>query len=295
MKKLVGFVTVLLTVFVLAACSGGNDLTVGTQTYSETKIMGYMYKELIEAETDLNVDVKTDMATDTLVLESMMSDELEIATTYTGTALASFFTIDNPRDAEATMEQTQHDFLDEYNIKVYDSLGFANTYALAVTEEMAEEYNLETISDLAALADTFDFGSDTSWLERRGDDGYTAFTELYGFEFGETSPMSPNLVYEALESNERDVVLAYSTDARIDTMNLKTLEDDLQFFPPYEASSYVKQEILDEYPELDEIFSKLEGEIDLDTIRALNRRVDIDGEEPHDVAIDFLEERGMLE
>lgn len=295
MKKLTGFLIVMVSALVLAACSGGDDLTVGTQTYSETKVMGYMYKELIEANTDLSVDVKTDMATDTLVLESMMNDELHIATTYTGTALASFFTIDNPRDSAATMEQTQNDFMDEYEIKVYDSLGFANTYALAVTQAFADEHGITTISDLAGLADTLDFGSDTSWLERQGDDGYTAFTELYGFEFGKTSPMSPNLVYEALESEERDVVLAYSTDARIDTMNLQTLEDDLQFFPPYDASSYVNQSILDEYPELDEIFSDLVGEIDLDAIRALNRRVDIDGEEPEDVAVDFLEERGMLE
>lgn len=295
MRKQLGFVMVLLSILVLAACSGGDKLTVGTQTYSETKIMGYMYKELIEAETDFKVDVKTDMATDTLVLEAMMNDELEIATTYTGTALASFFEIENPRDTEATLEQTQTDFSDEYNIKVYDPLGFANTYALAVTEEFAEEQGVTSVSDLADIADTLDFGSDTSWLERQGGDGYQAFTELYGFEFGKTSPMSPNLVYEALESNERDVVLAYSTDARIDTMNLETLEDDLQFFPPYEASSYVKQEIIDENPELDEIFSQLEGKIDLDTIRALNRRVDIDGEEPHDVAIDFLKEEGLLE
>lgn len=293
MKKKLGLL-LLLALFILSACSGGDKLTVGTQTYSETKTVGYMYKELIEANTDLTVDVKTDMATDTLVLEAMMNDELQIATTYTGTALASFFTIENPRDPEATMEQTKKDFSDEYNIKVYDSLGFANTYALAVTQEFADEHNLNTVSDLKDMADDLKFGSDTSWLERKGDDGYTAFTELYGFEFGKTSPMAPNLVYDALKKGDADVALAYSTDARIDVYNLKTLEDDMQFFPPYDASSYVKQEALDEYPELENIFSELIGKIDLDTIRKLNTKVDVDGEEPHDVAIEFLKEQGML-
>src|SRR5699024_5593822 len=109
--------------------------------------------------------------TDTLVLEAMMNDELEIATTYTGTALASFFTIDNPRDSEATMEQTKNNFKDEYNIKVFDALGFANTYAIAVTEDFANENDLEKVSDLADLSADLAFGSDTSWLERSGDDG----------------------------------------------------------------------------------------------------------------------------
>src|SRR5690625_4525913 len=134
-KRLSLFIFVMMIGLVLAACSGGgkDKLIVGTQTYSETKTLVYMYKKLIEANTDIEVEVKTNIDTYKLVLEAMMADELEIMTTYTGTALASFFTIDNPRDSDATMEQTKRDFKEEYNITVFDRLGFANTYALAVT------------------------------------------------------------------------------------------------------------------------------------------------------------------
>lgn len=293
MKKILLFS--LFTILLLSACSGGDKLTVGTQTYSETKTMAYMYKELIEDQTDLKVDIKTDMATDTLVLEAMMKDDLQIGTTYTGTALASFFEIDDPSDQEGTLEQTKNDFMDEYNIKVFDPLGFANTYSFAVNQDFADEYNVEKVSDLKGMADDLSFSSDSSWIERKGDDGYKAFVDVYGFEFGTTSPMNPNLVYEALKQGESDVALAYSTDARIDIFDLYTLEDDEQFFPPYDASSYVKQEALDEYPELEEIFESLEGKIDLDTVRELNRKVDDDGEEPADVAVEFLQEEGMLD
>lgn len=293
MKKILMFS--LFIILLLSACSSGDTLTVGTQTYSETKTMAFIYKELIEDQTDLKVDVKTDMATDTLVLEGMMKDDLQIGTTYTGTALSSFFEIDDPSDQEGTIEQTKNDFMDEYNIRVFDPLGFANTYAFAVTQEFADEHNLKEVSDLKDMAEDLKFGSDSSWLERKGQDGYDAFVELYGFEFDSTLPMSPNLVYEALKEGENDVVLAYSTDARIDIFDLYTLEDDKQFFPPYDASSYVNQETLDEYPELDEIFESLEGKIDLDTVRELNRKVDDDGEEPEDVAVEYLEEQGMLD
>lgn len=294
-KFMTAFLVTVVSVLLLSACSSGDKLVVGTQTTSETKAIAYMYKELIEDQTDLKVDVKTDMATDTLVLEAMMSDDLQIATTYTGTALASFFDIEDPSDQEGTIEQTKRDFKKEYNIHVFDPLGFANTYALAVTQEFADEHNLSNVSDLEGIAKELDFGSDTSWLERKGEDGFKAFTELYGFDFKSASPMSPNLVYEALKSGEKDIVLAYSTDARIDIFDLKTLEDDQNFFPPYDASSYVKQETLDEYPELEAIFTSLEGKIDLDTIRTLNRKMDDDGEEPADVAVEFLKENGLLE
>src|SRR5699024_4160831 len=108
-------------------------------------------------------------------------------------------------------------------------------------------------------------------------------------------PMQPNLVYEALKNGESDVSLAYSTDARIDMFDLETLADDKNFFPPYDAQSYVNQETLDEHPELEEIVESLEGKMDLDVIRDVNRRVDDDGEEPADDAVDFLEEERMLE
>lgn len=296
MKKLFSTLALTLTAaLVLSACFGGDKLTVGTQTYSETKTLAYMYKELIEDQTDITVDVKTDMATDTMVLEAMINDDLEIGTTYTGTALTSFFEMDDPSDQEGTIKQTQDSFKDEYNIHVFDPLGFANTYAIAVTENFAEEHDLENVSDLEDIADELDFSSDSSWFERKGEDGYEAFVDLYGFDFKDVSPMQPNLVYEALQNGESDVSLAYSTDARIDMFDLETLEDDKNFFPPYDAQSYVNQETLDEHPELEEIFESLEGQIDLDVIRDLNRRVDDDGEEPADVAVDFLEEEGMLD
>ncbi|RYG73092.1 osmoprotectant ABC transporter substrate-binding protein [Lentibacillus lipolyticus] len=293
-KNLIVIVSLLFLTLLISACSGGNTLTVGTQTYSETKTIGFMYKHLIEDNTDLSVNVKTDMSTDTLVLEGMMNDEIDIATTYTGTALTSFFSMKHPKDREKTMEQTKNQFAEEYNIKVLDPLGFANTYSLAVREDFAKKHNLSSISDLKDMASDLNFGSDTSWLERQGDDGYKAFKELYNFEFGETSPMSPNLVYDALNEKDKNIVLAYSTDARIDVYDLKTLNDDKNFFPPYDAATFVREESLDEYPELEELLNKFVGKLDLDVIRELNRKVDIDGKNPKDVAEQFLKDENLL-
>lgn len=296
-KLLMSLSLFVLFVFPLAACSsdGSGSITIGAQTYTETKIIAHMYKELIEDQTDLSVEVKPDLATSPIVLEGMQAGDIDMSTQYTGTMISSFFDIENPQDSEATLQQAKDDFSDEeFNFKVYDPLGFANTYAFTVRKDLADEYNLEKVSDLTDIAGDFSAGFDTAWLEREND-GYPAFIETYDFEFGETNPMEIGLVYDAVKNEEVDVVLAYSTDPRIVAYDLVILEDDKNFFPPYDAVPSIKQETLDEYPEIEDAIAPLIGSFDEEIIGELNGKVDLDGEEIEDVAIEYLKNQNLIE
>ena len=174
------------------------------------------------------------------------------------------------------------------------SYGFDNTYAFMVTESFANEHNLEKVSDLEALSDTVRAGIDTGWIDRDGD-GYEAFKALYGFEFTTLLPMEIGLVYSALQSGDMDVVLGYSSDGRIDSYNLVILEDDLQLFPPYDASLVISNSLLKAHPELEAVLLKLEGSITPTDMQALNRKSDEMKVEPQMVAKEFLEENNYFE
>lgn len=86
----------------------------------------------------------------------------------------------------------------------------------------------------------------------------------------------------------------YATDARIEKFNLKVLEDDKMLFPPYYAAPTINKELLDENPELEDIINQLAGLIDDDTMRNLNKKVDIDGQTEKEVAMEFLKEHNLL-
>lgn len=93
-------------------------------------------------------------------------------------------------------------------------------------------------------------GMDSSWMDRKGD-GYPAFKKKeYGYSFGTVRPMQIGLVYDALSSGKLDVAVGYSTDGRISAYDLKVLEDDRRFFPPYDASPLASDQLLKEKPEL---------------------------------------------
>ena len=192
------------------------------------------------------------------------------------------------------MELVVAGFDDEFDQKWFPSYGFANTYAFMVTQELADQYDLVTISDLEDIASELDAGVDTSWIQREGD-GYDAFLNTYGFDFNRVYPMQVGLVYNALQAGEMDVVLGYSTDGRIRSYDLDVLEDDRQLFPPYDASPVATSEVLEAYPELNEVLLKLQSSITDEEMQELNYISDNNLVEPKVVAEDFLEENNYFE
>lgn len=298
-KFYLGILLGVLLVFISAcgsssSSSSSGTITIGAQTYTETKILAEMYKALIEQETDLKVNVKPDLATSPIIIEGMVDGDIDLSTHYTGTAITSYTEIENPQDPEATIQQAIDFFgSEDFNFEVLDPLGFANTYVITVSEELANTHNLQKVSDLSPIASDLRAGFDTSWLEREND-GYPAFAEMYGFEFGNINPMEVGLVYDGLKNGEVDTVLAYSTDPRIVSYNLYMLEDDKNFFPPYDALPFIRKETLEAYPEIKDALAPLFGHFDELTMAELNGKVDIDGQEIQDVAVEYLKSQDLL-
>ncbi len=138
------------------------------------------------------------------------------------------------------------------------------------------------------MATTIDF--------KERDDGLSGLEEEYDFEFDRDAlkPMQVGLSYEALDSDKVDVAVGFATDGRIAAMDLRILEDDKGFFPVYNPAPSVRKEILDEYPELESVINKLPPLLDQQTQIELNKKSDVDGQEPEKVAQDFLEENDLF-
>lgn len=280
-----------------AACgsNSGAVIKIGTQTYTEPKIVAEMYKKLIEDRTDLQVEIIPDLAASPVVINALKENEIQMASIlYSGEVFNNYFDVEDTKDRQRVLQLAQEGFDEHYGFRWFDSFGFENTYGFTVRADVAEQYGLETVSDLAAVADDMRLGVDTTWLERPND-GYQAFKEFYGFEFAQTFPMEISLVYEAVANNEMDVVLAYTTDPRLIEFNLKVLKDDKQFFAPFDASPVIRKDTLEAHPELEDVIGLLVGQIDAETMTALNYEVDVNGRDPAEVAEEFLRTRGWIE
>jgi osmoprotectant transport system permease protein len=124
------------------------------------------------------------------------------------------------------------------------------------------------------------------------EDGYPGLQEAYGFSMN-AMEMEIGLMYEALRSKKVDVISGFSTDGRIPAYDLKVLEDDQNYFPPYYAAPLIRTETLQQYPNLREVFGKLEGAISPEAMMQMNYEVDQEKKSPAQVARNFLDSLGI--
>lgn len=276
-----------------SACGIQSQITIGTQTYTESKIIAEMYKALIEDRTNLNVGIIPDLASSSLVINAMKRNDVQMATLYTGEIFNNHFPISGSKDRQQVLKEAQEGFRKYYQFSWLDPLGFENTYAFTVRKDLADSKGYTKITDVKKDMDAMKLGVDTTWLER-STDGYPAFSKAYGIKFGQVFPMEISLVYSAVANKQVDIVLAYSTDSRLKAYNLKTLQDDKQFFPPYDASPVLRSDLLKKHPEIQEAIAPLIGHLDADTMIALNYQVDIEKKSEREVAVAYLKEQGLL-
>ena len=295
MRKRLLLMSVIILSLVISGCSlSGNKkndtIKIASVVTTEGQILAYMMKYMIEHYTEEEAEVINNLGSSTVVHQAMVNGDANMsAVRYTGTDLTGALQAEPIKDADEALAFVQKEFADKFDQTFFDSYGFENTYAFMVKKETAEKYNLQSLSDLASVAGELEAGVDTSWMNREGD-GYKAFVETYGFDFSRTYPMQIGLVYDAVESGELDVVLGYTTDGRIASYDLVVLEDDLNFFPPYDASPFADTELLEQKPEVKNAVQRLVGKIPTETMQELNFLADNNLIEPAVVAENFLKE-----
>jgi glycine betaine/choline ABC-type transport system substrate-binding protein len=129
-------------------------------------------------------------------------------------------------------------------------------------------------------------------------DGLPGIEETYGFEFPAadvTALDEDALVYTELDGGNCTFGSIFATDGRVGALGLTVLEDDEGFFPPYNGSLNVRTEVLDEHPAIEELFAPIAESLDDETMVALNAQVDVDGDDPEDVAQEWLDDNGIPE
>jgi len=281
----------------VSACGGrsgsggdGGKITVGSKNFTENIILAHMMAELIEAKTDLKVDRKVNLGGSNVAWKALLNNDIQLYPDYTGTIVANYYQEETGTSRE-TLDKTRQ-LLAQDNLAFLDPYGFNNTYTLAVTQDTASRYGLKTFSDLAEVAGELVLGCEFEFLDRP--DGYPGLKETYGMNFKDAVGMDHGIMYRSLAEGKVDVIDAFSTDGQIVVYNLVILEDDKEFFPPYDAGPLIRQDVLDKYPELESVLNALGGAITVAEMQALNAKVDEEGLKAEDVARDFLVEKGLI-
>lgn len=303
------FITATAAGAALAALGGNpaladNDkptVKVGSKNFAEQLIVGEMLGLLLE-NAGFPVETQLNLGGTIIAHEALVSGDLDTYVEYTGTGLIAVLDEELPDTPAATPAASDlHDpaydivakaYPDKFNIKWLEPWGFNNTFAIIVTREFSEEHGVTKISDLAGMASDMSFAADAEFAVRP--DGLPGLEDAYGFSFDTVQNVEIGLLYPSVADGSVDAAVASSTDGRIPALDLLVLEDDLHFFPPYFAAPIVRMDLLEEAPEIEDIFNGVAGKIDNERMQSMNYEVDEEGQEPVDVARQFLEEEGLI-
>ena len=268
-----------------------DSLRLGSRNNTESIILSHIMGQLIEDKLDIEVLYKENLGGSNVVWNAMTNGHIDVIPDYTGTIVVTYYH-EEPGTAEETLEATKR-LVEDDGIVALNTFGFNNTYTLAFDEAKAEELGVETFSDFAKYSKDFILGAVFEFIDRP--DGLPGFQKEYDIEFKDVKGMDHGMMYRSISAGEVDVINSYTTDGQLQIHDLRVLEDDKSYFPPYHALPLVRKETLNEYPELEEVLGLLEGMIDEEAMQIMNGKVDNDGMMVERVAQEFLIESGLIE
>lgn len=272
--------------------SSDNTVHIATKPMTEQYILGEMLTELIEQDTNLKVQLTQGVGGGTSNIQpALEKGEFDLYPEYTGTGWNMVLKKDSLYD-ESMFGTLKSGYEDTMGLTWIGMYGFNNTYGLAVRKEIADEYGLKTYSDLAAVSGELTFGAEYDFFER--EDGYDPLCAAYGFHFPNTIDLDIGLKYQAINENKIDVMNIFTTDGQLSVSQIVVLEDDKGFYPSYLCGTVVRMDVLEQYPELDSVFAKLDGVLSDGRIADMNYQVETEGKEPKDVAHAFLRDAGLV-
>ncbi|MCC3294141.1 glycine betaine ABC transporter substrate-binding protein [Arthrobacter sp. zg-Y411] len=275
-------------------------LTVTGKNFTEQLILGKI-SVLATRAAGFEVTDLTNIPGSQPARELMVSGQADVTWEYTGTGWIAYLGMSEGIADKQKQWQAVHDADLANGLTWGAPAPMNNTYAFAIRNEAAEELGVESISDIAALpVEERTFCLEAEFNSRP--DGMNPMLERYGLPRGSPEGVpegnigiyDTGAVYSATDTGECNFGEVFATDGRIDSLGLTVLVDDLAYFPAYNASPVFYTEALEEFPELAEVFAQIAPLLTDEELRKMNLAVDVNGEEPADVAYDWMVSKGLI-
>ncbi len=272
--------------------SNKKSITISGIDFTEQEILMHMVADVIEENTDITVNRANLLGGTSMCIQAMERGDIDLYVEYSGTGYVDVLKYSSSNDMQLVYDTVKKDFKEKYNIDVLKQMDFNNTYVMAVTKEIAEKFNLKTISDLRSCSNQLKSGTTFEFMNR--EDGLLGLTKIYELKFKEDTSINGSLRYTALQNKEIDITSAFSTDGLLKKFDLVALEDDKSFFPPYYAIPLVRGEVVAQHPEIIQPIEELGTYLTNEIMMELNYKVDELQQQPRKVAHDFLKEKGIV-
>jgi glycine betaine/choline ABC-type transport system substrate-binding protein len=288
-------VGLILAALLLSSCapSHSDRIVIGSKNFTESLMLGELLTQQIEAHTHLKVERRFYLAGTYICQQAMLAGRIDIYPEYTGTALTAILKEKVGGDRAQVYQRVKNEYEARLGLTLGPPFGFNDTFAMEIRGEEARRLGLKTLSEAAAFAPQWRAGFGYEFMERP--DGYAGLAAAYGLHFAAPlRVMDLGLLAPALKNRQIDIAAGNATDGLIPALDLFVLEDDRHYFPPYEAVAVIRQQTIQQHPEVAQAVAELGGKISDQEMQKLNYALDGQHRDVKDVAHEFLQSKGLI-
>lgn len=291
-KKKIRLIAVLVIILAIVGIAISNHynqsqetITIGSKDFTEGQVVSEIYALGLE-HNGYKVTRKTNISS-SVIPEAIKKGDIDLYPEYTGTALLTILKAPIETNPDKVAQTVKKRFDKQGILTTLDYAPGNDSQGIAVKTSVAKKYNIYTISDLKKNADKIRFASQGEFDDRA--DGLKGLTEIYGaFNFKSSKVYDNSLKYKILKSNQADATPAYTTEGQLtDTNEFTVLKDDQHFWPPYNLVPIVRQDTLKKNTKIKKVLNTINKKLDTNTLRQLNKQVDLDGKSYKTVAKNF--------
>jgi osmoprotectant transport system substrate-binding protein len=275
----------------------GAHLTVTSKEFTEQLILGAMMGIAFEA-AGADVLDRTGIQGSIGAREAVKSGDADGMYEYTGTAWITYLGNSKPVTDPLKQWQAVRDADLKNGLTWLPPSALNNTYALAMNQANFKKYGTKTLSEVAALAKK-DPGAVTVCVESEfanRADGLPGMEKAYGMSLPakNITQMDTGIIYTQVKKGSCTYGEVFTTDGRIKSMNLAVMADDKKFFPNYNAAPEINTKALKKWPAIAKVLDPVTAKLNNTVAQTLNAKVDVDGEDPHQVALDWMKAEGLV-
>lgn len=277
----------------------GASIGVGSKNFTEQLVLGKMAVILLRSAGADAPDL-TNIPGSSSARQAMIEDQVQMQWEYTGTAWIAYLGETKPIPDEQKQYEAVRDRDAEENQLVWlEPAPMNNTYGFAGPTEEIKKLGITKLSELSKVPKKdLTFCVESEFNNRN--DGFDPMLKTYGMAKGTSFPednvkvLDTGAIYSATDKGTCTFGEVFTTDGRIKALDLTVLEDDKAFFPKYNVAPVLTQAVMDEYPAVEDLFAPVVKKLTDDVLIDLNAQVDVDGEDPAEVALAWLKHEGFI-
>jgi osmoprotectant transport system substrate-binding protein len=289
-------IVVAVGALLLPGCepSHADRIVVGSKNFTESLLLGEILAQQIEAHTHLRVERRFYLAGTYICQQAMLAGRIDMYPEYTGTALTAILKQPANGAKDDVYRRVKSEYERRFGLTLGPAFGFNDTFAMEIRGEDARRLKITTLSQAARFAPQWRAGFGYEFMERP--DGYRGLAAAYGLHFAEAPRiMDLGLLARALKDHQIDFAAGNATDGLIPAMDFFVLQDDRHYFPPYEAVPVIREQTLEQHPEVAQSVAALAGKISDEEMQRMNYAVDGQHRDAGEVVHEFLRSKGIVQ